>query len=228
MNELQTFENPNFGQVRTVLIGGEPWFVGRDIAGALGYKDVVQAVRMHVDDEDKGGVEMTTPGGMQRVVCINESGLYSLILSSKLPAAKEFKRWITSEVLPMIRKTGVYRLCADDADSAIPMRTLTPDDYLAAAKIIATCKNDRLRIVLQLLAKGGWDVGETQKLVTTPVSTADIAERLNKAKEDHKLTWKQLGETVHIDPNVLRMYGEGRRFPRASRYEAIVKALDTL
>lgn len=100
----------NEQQVRTIEKNGEPWFVGKDVAEILGYSDTAQAVRKHIDNEDKGVVEMTTPGGKQPVTIINESGLYSLILSSKLPTAKEFKHWLTSEVLPSIRKTGEYKI----------------------------------------------------------------------------------------------------------------------
>lgn len=100
----------NEQQVRTIEKNGDPWFVGKDVAEILGYSDTAQAVRKHIDNEDKGVVEMTTPGGKQPVTIINESGLYSLILSSKLPTAKEFKHWVTSEVLPSIRKTGEYKI----------------------------------------------------------------------------------------------------------------------
>lgn len=115
MNELQIFQNPEFGEVRTVNIGGEPWFVGRDIALALGYSNTKDALAKHVDDDDKKmGSQNATPsikdslGRDQYPVFINESGLYSLVLSSKLPTAKKFKRWVTSEVLPAIRKHGGY------------------------------------------------------------------------------------------------------------------------
>lgn len=111
MNDLQIFSNSEFGNIRTVTMDGEPWFVGKDIAEALGYgkgKSSNNAVAIHVDEEDKGVTEMMTPGGKQNLIIINESGLYSLILSSKLPSAKRFKRWVTSEVLPAIRKTGHY------------------------------------------------------------------------------------------------------------------------
>lgn len=107
-SELQIFNNPEFGDVRTVNIGGEPWLVGKDVSVALGYANPQRAIRDHVDDEDKGVTEMVTPGGTQKVPIINESGLYSLVLSSKLPTAKKFKRWVTSEVLPAIRKHGGY------------------------------------------------------------------------------------------------------------------------
>lgn len=86
--------NPKFGEVRAVSINNNPWFVGKDVAQVLGYSDTAQAIRKHVDAEDKGVVEMTTPGGVQQITAINESGLYSLILSSKLPGAKKFKRWV--------------------------------------------------------------------------------------------------------------------------------------
>lgn len=108
MNEIQIFSNPDFGQMRTLTIDGEPWFVGKDVAQVLGYKETAKAIREHVDTDDKGVSKMDTPGGIQELTIINESGLYSLILSSKLPGAKKFKRWVTSEVLPSIRKTGSF------------------------------------------------------------------------------------------------------------------------
>lgn len=108
MNDLQIFENPEFGQVRTVEINGTPWLVGKDVATALGYKEPTKAVRDKVDPEDRGVSKMDTPSGEQEMLIINESGLYSLILSSKMPKAKAFKRWVTSEVLPAIREHGAY------------------------------------------------------------------------------------------------------------------------
>lgn len=108
MNEM-IFKNPEFGQIRTVVIDSDAWFVGKDVALALGYADVNKAIAMHVDDEDKKLNDKTSPSfGQRGATLINESGLYSLILSSKLPNAKKFKRWVTSEVLPAIRKTGGY------------------------------------------------------------------------------------------------------------------------
>lgn len=108
MNNLQIFLNPEFGQVRTVEIDGQPWLVGKDVALALGYKEPTKAVRDKVDPEDRGVSKMDTPSGEQEMLIINESGLYSLILSSKMPKAKAFKLWVTSEVLPAIRKHGAY------------------------------------------------------------------------------------------------------------------------
>lgn len=109
MNDLTTFSNPEFGQVRTVEINGTPWLVGKDVAVALGYKNPQRAIRDHVDTEDQGVTKTVTPSGEQEMLIINESGLYSLILSSKMPKAKAFKHWVTSEVLPAIHKTGAYK-----------------------------------------------------------------------------------------------------------------------
>lgn len=108
MNELTVFNNEEFGEIRTITIDGEPWFVGKDVAEVLGYSNPRKAMIDHVDTEDKGVTKCDTLGGAQEMAIINESGLYSLILGSKLPRSKEFKRWVTAEVLPTIRKTGGY------------------------------------------------------------------------------------------------------------------------
>ena len=107
-NQLQIFENEQFGNIRTIVVDGEIYFVGKDVAVALKYKDTKNALKDHVDAEDKGVSVLDTPSGKQTMTVINESGLYSLILFSKMPTAKGFKRWITSEVLPKIRRMGIY------------------------------------------------------------------------------------------------------------------------
>ena len=106
----QIFKNAEFGQIRTCMVDGETYFVGKDVASALGYKNASKAMADHVDDEDKGVTKRYTLGGNQEMTIINESGLYSLILSSKLESARRFKRWVTSEVLPAIRQNGRYEL----------------------------------------------------------------------------------------------------------------------
>ena len=108
MQQVMLFENKEFGEIRTLTIDGEPYFVGKDVAEILGYAEPRSAVSKKVDDEDRGVAKMETPSGVQEMTIINESGFYSLVLSSKLPTAKKFKRWVTSEVLPSIRKTGGY------------------------------------------------------------------------------------------------------------------------
>lgn len=108
MNNLKIFENAEFGQIRTAEVDGEPWFVGKDVAEALGYAEPRSAVSKKVEEVDRGVAEMETPSGKQEMTIINESGLYSLIFGSKLESAKRFKHWVTSEVLPSIRKHGMY------------------------------------------------------------------------------------------------------------------------
>lgn len=108
MGQLKIFENEEFGQIRTVMRDGEVWFVRKDVAEILGYVDPNKAIAMHVDEEDKLNDKMASSLGQRGGWLINESGLYGLILSSKLPSARKFKHWVTSEVLPAIRKTGIY------------------------------------------------------------------------------------------------------------------------
>ena len=126
MNEIQIFNNPDFGQVRTVTIDGEPWLVGKDVAQALGYSNTRDALNKHVDAEDKNTVAFHdgTSGNPNQTV-INESGLYSLILSSKLPNAKKFKHWVTSEVLPSIRKTGGFTGISKELQSILLLDSRT-------------------------------------------------------------------------------------------------------
>lgn len=122
MNQLQIFKNEEFGEVRSLLINNEPCFVGKDVALILGYSNPQKAIRDHIDEDDKRTERIVHPqGGTQDTVIINESGLYSLILSSKLPTAKKFKRWVTNEVLPSIRKYGAYQV---------------PDDPMTALKLM--------------------------------------------------------------------------------------------
>lgn len=129
MNEIEIFKNPEFGEIRTLTIDGEPWFVGKDVAERLGYERPTKAVQDHIDSEDKDEVPIQDSiGRMQKTPIINESGLYSLVLSSKLPTAKAFKRWITSEVIPAIRKHGGY-LTPDKLEEAL----MNPDTLIRLA-----------------------------------------------------------------------------------------------
>ena len=140
-NKLAVFSNPDFGEVRTLEIDGEPWFVGKDIAEALGYERGTKSIVDRVDDEDRKmidgntqsyfGIELGQRGGW----IINESGLYSLILSSKLPNAKQFKKWVTSEVLPSIRKTGVYNVVQTVSDKQLDVEMAKANAMLEDAKI---------------------------------------------------------------------------------------------
>lgn len=130
-----TFEGTE--EIRAIQIDGEPWFVGKDVAEILGYSQTAQAIRKHVDEEDKGVFEMNTPGGKQQMTIINESGLYSLILSSKLPTAKKFKRWVTSVVLPSIRKHGMFA-----TEKTIDQMLKDPDSMI---KVLTEIKEERAK-----------------------------------------------------------------------------------
>ena len=131
MKELQLFSNPEFGAVRAVDIDGEPWLVGKDVAQVLGYNDTDQALRKHVDDEDKLTRQIDGSGQGRSMTIINESGLYALALSSKLPGARKFRRWVTAEVLPAIRRTGGYDI---------------PKDYLSALRALSESMERHLQL----------------------------------------------------------------------------------
>ena len=158
--KIQIFKNEIFGEIRTCQVNNQIMFVGKDVATALGYTNTLKAIRDHVDSEDKGVNEMVTPGGTQKVIFINESGLYSLILSSKLPQAKAFKHWVTSEVLPQIRLTGGY-IPTKDADG----KTLSEEDIVERAHEIVgrtlqllNSKSEYCLTATQVAASWGMDV----------------------------------------------------------------------
>ena len=184
MNDIQIFNNNQFGQVRTTIINGEVWFVGKDVAEALGYTKPRNAIATHVDEEDKGALKQGTLGGAQEMTIINESGLYSLTLSSKLPSAKKFKRWITKEVIPSIRKTGSYnmpnfnnpaeaaRAWADQYEQA---QKLTADNEAKqklieeqqpkvklADTITASAESIPVNMLAKFMAQKGYNIGEVR------------------------------------------------------------------
>ena len=143
--QIQIFNNAEFGEIRSMEIGGEPWFVGKDVAAALGYERATKAIRDRVDNEDLDEVPIQDSiGRMQKTPIINESGLYSLILGSKLDGAKRFKRWVTSEVLPAIRKTGAYAV--DSKAAEIKMRELRVKEMNAQARLL-NAETRRLKIL---------------------------------------------------------------------------------
>lgn len=156
MNNLQIFDSPDFGQIRTIQQNGEPWFIGKDVAEILGYSNTPKAIRDHVDDEDKLTERIVLSGQNREMTIINESGLYSLILSSKMPKAKEFKRWVTSEVIPAIRKTGKYEAMAQavpiNDEPATDFTQLEFDQRIRIAAIIASCRRERLPLVAKVLS----------------------------------------------------------------------------
>lgn len=223
MNEMTVFQNPDFGAVRSLTVDGDPWFVGKDVASALGYRDSVNALKAHVDVEDKRGWQITTPKGQQQATIINESGLYSLILSSKLPDAKKFKRWVTSEVLPAIRKTGRFAMDG-------PVDRLTPDDYIRAASIVAKCNDRRLPVALKLLETAGISpeiLKGFQKDRESPQKdkiTADELAHLQTVLSCY--TVRQAAELVNLSPGLISFYRRGLRLPSRERYGKMIEILE--
>jgi prophage antirepressor-like protein len=222
MNELQVFENSEFGKVRTLIINEEPWFVGKDVADILGYSNSRDALVKHVDNEDKGVAKCDTLGGTQELTVINESGLYSMILSSKLPTAKRFKHWVTSEVLPALRKTGRYEI----KKQYHPTRPLTTDDYEEAAKTIAKCHNSRLLIVIDLYKKAGFDIetmSESELKLQPQRNDADKA-KLVELLNRYSLT--ELCNKLPICKSSIYYYRIGKCFPHTERLEEIIRILE--
>lgn len=212
MNELQIFQNPEFGEVRTVSIGGEPWFVGRDVAMALGYSNTKDALAKHVDDDDKKmGSQNATPsikdslGRDQYPVFINESGLYSLVLSSKLPTAKKFKRWVTSEVLPAIRKTGGYHI-----------EELTGRELMAKALLEAQA----------VLAEKDTTIAKQTQLIGELKPKADYTDRILQSKslvtitqiaKDYGMSGAAMNEKLHELGVIYKLGGQWLLY---SKYQA--------
>lgn len=190
--KLQIFKNTDFGQVRTLIVNDEPYFVGKDVAESLGYKDTADAVKRHVDNEDKLTRRFTDSGQSREMYIINESGLYSLILSSKLPTAKQFKRWVTSEVLPTIRKHGVY--ATDDLLD-------NPDFLIDALQKLKAEREQRLvaeQRVLELQPKASYYdvILQSKSLVSVSQIAKDYglsATKLNQLLNEWGIQYKQGG-----------------------------------
>ncbi|CCL36863.1 TPA: Bro-N domain-containing protein [Clostridioides difficile] len=195
-NNLQVFKNSDFGEIRVIDLNGEPWFVGKDVAETLGYKDTSDALKRHVDDEDKGVGEIPTPGGNQNMKIINESGLYSLILSSKLLTAKKFKHWVTRDVLPSIRKTGTYSSkkseCSKD-DSEIK--------YMNAQARLKNARAREAKIYLELADKV--DIKEYKQIMYSKTTELISGEALIPLPKREKKTYSatEIGKILGISAN---------------------------
>ena len=223
MNELRIFENEKLGKIRSTMIDDEPWFVGKDVAYALHYRNQSKAVSEHVDEEDKRFIMVdiadsqngNVPIGQTKTAFINESGLYSLILGSKLERAKEFKRWVTSEVLPTLRKTGHYS-----------MSTPTREEYLKVAQMVVKCPNKRIPVLLTVLSKAGFDFTDNTKDKTV------VVEAVKKDNSDaemvalmKKFSVKQLIEILHLPKTSIYYYRSGQCKAPADRKNFIINTL---
>ena len=197
MEELKVFENAEFGSVRTTTVNGEIMFVGKDVAEILGYSNPRKAIIDHIDEEDKGVTKCDTLGGKQDLTMINESGLYSLILSSKMPNAKKFKHWVTADVLPAIRKTGMYATeeLLENPDLAIQAFTALKLEREKNKKLNTTVKVQEQQI-MELQPKASYYdlVLNCPDLLSVTVIAKDYgksAKWLNNFLKEHKIQFKQ-------------------------------------
>lgn len=223
MNDIQVFNNPEFGDIRTVVIEDEPWWVGRDVAAALEYKNGSRDVNRHVDSEDRqiyrnGTSEINNRG----VTIINESGLYSLILSSKLPSAKKFKRWITSEVLPELRRSGKYEI---QKSEPVEQRQLTVDDYIRAASIIAGCRNERMPTVIALLKKSGIEIASLTDINSEYDETGITAALINRAINEYGMNATKIGRLCGLHATQIIRIRTGQAKPKKDRARIIQNAI---
>lgn len=218
MNELQIFNNAEFGSVRTVMQNDEPWFVGKDVASALGYAEPRSAVSKNIDCDDRGVAKIATPSGTQKMTIINESGLYALIFGSRLRSARKFKRWVTSEVLPSIRKTGKYA----------PNTSLSTDDYLKAASILANTKGASLPYVVKVLGSAGFDFDDNGVTICEPVVEEVICEKENLAELMRNWSVNELIEILKLPKSSIHYYRAGQVEPYPERREYIIQTLKAL
>lgn len=189
INPFQLFNNPEFGDLRCIEKDGEPWFVGKDVAVALGYSKPTDAVRKRVFEEDRGVSKMETPSGTQQMTIINESGLYSLIFGSKLEKAKRFKHWVTSEVLPALRKTGSYTISQGQNGQSKPMSR----EYLLATAFLESQKviEENTREIARLSVKCNNlndQVSQDQEVIDA--MTKDITPAEKRAVLNRLMTYK--------------------------------------
>lgn len=204
MSELQIFKNQEFGEIRSLEINGEPYFVGKDIANILGYERSDNAIRSHVEEEDKLTHQISASGQMRNMTIINESGLYSLIMSSKLPIAKKFKRWVTSDVLPQIRKHGAYL-----TDKKIEEVLTNPDTIIRLATDLKREREEKKKLQLentqnrQIIGELKPKADYTDKILKSKntMTVTAIAKdygmsaiELNKILHDLKIQYKQSGQ----------------------------------
>lgn len=199
--ELQVFTNQQFGQIRVVAQNGEPWFVGKDVADVLGYKNPRKAMIDHVDEEDKGVTKCDTLGGKQNTVTINESGLYSLILSSKLPTAKKFKHWVTSDVIPSIRKSGGY---------IVQQETMTDAELMAKALLVAQRQiEDRERLIEEM--KPAKIFADAVCASEQTILVGDLAKLIKQNGVD--IGQKRLFEWLRLNGYLIRRKGSAWNMP---------------
>lgn len=236
---LQIFSCPEFGSVRSLLRDGESWFVASDLCRAL---NINPTATRRLDDDEKADLRLTqtsSAGVTQARVytIVNEPGMYTLVLGSRKPEAKAFKRWITHTILPALRKDGSYTmrqeepLMLEEADD-LPQRTVTPDDYMTAARILSTCRNERLPYALSCLRHAGIDLQELTANMPQqlkPKRTMWEKQRVSRlvriALQDYGYTVRGLARRLNVTPQCIVFYRDGERCPSPRHEFELVELL---
>lgn len=228
MNNIQVFNNSEFGDIRTVEIDGEPWFVGKDVATALGFTNSRDAIVTHVFDEDRGVENIDTLGGKQKMTIVNESGLYALVFGSRLESAKRFKHWVTSEVLPSIRKTGSYV----QQETKVP--DVSPELIVRCAEIISASSQTKIPYVLEILKYIIPDLGNSvsaevtkaprlsQAGYTVPFNGGKLLDVLNA----RNMSIAEFARLVGIKSDRIYEYCDGRKKPGTEIRNKMCAALE--
>lgn len=202
MNNLQIFNSQEFGRIRTVMVDNEPWFVGKDVAIALGYAKPENAISSHVSKEDKTSTLIQGSGSnyKSKAIIINESGLYALIFGSKLESAKRFKHWVTSEVLPTLRRTGTYGM-NENVEQTVTVTETSSDIYIEASKIVAGCIEGSRPYVLNILRHLIPDIGydEDTQISESPKKVTEVAVKTEMTPSKPQKTKKYFKQGVDID-----------------------------
>ena len=228
-NNMQIYKSEKFGEIRTLNLNGEPWFVAADVCKALELGNPSMTDE-RLDDDEKGISTIDTLGGKQCMAIINEPGLYSLVITSRKPEAKAFKRWITHEVIPSIRKHGAYISPNTEAVQVTP----TIEQYIASARIIATCRADRLRMVIGLLDKAGMsmpmDISTNSKVER--VNTAELQTNIRRVKDSNHMKreeiLKRLSDATDIPFGTMLTYYYKTVSAPVEKVKAILEALDRI
>lgn len=217
MNELTVFQNPDFGQVRTITRDGEPWFVAADVCRAL---EIDRTQIRRLDEDEKGVYSMQTPGGAQKMTIVNEPGLYSLVLGSRKPEAKAFKRWITHEVIPAIRKTGQY--------STKPTITIDPD---ALALIVSTAVSETAKQLVPIMKemveqavsmKSPVPIEPPKRRTRNPVLLKDFADVLNQVMKEQRVNGNEVADRMNVGKATVSNWKNRRNQPNRMNYMRFV------
>ena len=217
MNDLTVFQNPDFGQVRTITRDGEPWFVAADVCRAL---EIDRTQIRRLDEDEKGVYSMQTPGGAQKMTIVNEPGLYSLVLGSRKPEAKAFKRWITHEVIPAIRKTGQY--------STKPIITIDPD---ALTLIVSTAVSETAKQLVPIMKemveqavsmKSPVPIEPPKRRTRNPVLLKDFADVLNQVMKEQRVNGNEVADRMNVGKATVSNWKNRRNQPNRMNYMRFV------